>query len=149
MTAFTINPELFSTLIEDHQAKFPGAFVNISKCKFEAKSLSFSSGIFSPDSWSYGIEHNDPMLEHMWIDQIGEDEYVAKLKGGCLTIKATEEDKKSHYLYSDVKCKFRKTTGNLEKVLKAIQIWQEKRLALVKEYKDQIPNIDNSNLKDI
>jgi hypothetical protein len=148
MSAYKANPEVFSSLIEHHKELFCGAFAKVSKAALCEDTVFFQTGIFNSESWTNGYAINDPMLENMMIERVGEDEYVATLKDASLSIKATEEERR-YYAFSRVKCSFRKTAGSLDKVIKAVKKWQEKRLALVKEYKSEIVNVENSNLKDI
>ena len=147
MNKFLINAEIFASLVEDHKAKFPNAYADVKVANLDKASLFFSTTIYSPECWVNGISHNDPMREHIMIEQVGEDDYIATLDGGRLTILPRPEDR--GMAFSGINCRFRKTKGNADKIIKAIKKWQDKRLALVKEVKAEIPNIETSNLKDI
>ena len=150
MNELRINPEIFNILVEDHKAKFPNSHTNIACTDLSPHIAYFSSTIFSPESWIDECNHSDPMRVIIQIKQVDEDDYIASVVlGKYLTILPTPEDKAKQLFYSEVECPFRKITGNAEKIIKSVKTWQEKRLALVKEYKTEIPRIESSNLKDI
>lgn len=142
-----IDLNVFAVLVEDHKTRFNGGFALITCGALGKDTAFFNSTLYSPECWSNNISHNDPMKCHLMIEKVGEDSYVASMNHGSITIYPRPEDK--YMAYSQVKCTFRKTKGNAKKIIAAILKWQEKRLALVKELKSEIPHIADSNLKDI
>ena len=148
----TLNPKLeqFNSLVEQHQRLFNGAYAEIKPSSIGLGTAFFLSGIYSSGTWSNGLAHHDPMLVSIMIEYVGDDKFVASLlDGGSLVVFNKGVDGKSPYTFAPVEVRLRKTTGNAQKIMKAITTWQEKRLTLIKEYKDQIPNFSKSNLKDI
>lgn len=148
----TLNPSLeqFNSLVEQHQRLFNGAHAEIKPSSIGLGTAFFISGIYSSGTWSNGVAHHDPMLVSIMIEYVGDDKFVASLlDGGSLVVFNKGVDGKSPYTFAPAQVNFRKTTGNAEKIMKAITRWQENRLTLIKEYKDQIPNFSKSNLKDI
>lgn len=141
------NQDTFATLAEDHKKRFNGGFASVTHAALGKDTLFFNSTLYAPEYWSGGISHNDPMKEHIMIEKVGDDSYIATLDGGSLTIYPRPEDK--YMAYSSIKCRFRKTKGDAKKIIAAILKWQDKRLELVKEVKAEIPHIEKSNLKDI
>lgn len=141
-----IDKEVFNPLVAIHQNLFPqAAAVFKGQSSLCPDTLYFVSTIFSSAHWSNGYMENDPMHQSFIIERLGEDEYSACIQhGGSLLITPRPEER--HLAYSMVKCPFRKTQGSAQKIIKAIQAWQEKRLALVIEYKTEIRGFANSNL---
>lgn len=144
---YIIDPTIFQSLVEDHKVRFNNGFASVTIASLGKDTAFFNSTLYSPEHWTNNISHNDPMKEHIMIEKIGEDSYIATLDGGSLTIYPRPEDK--YMAYSSIKCRFRKTKGDAKKIITAILKWQDKRLELVKEVKAEIPNIEKSNLKDI
>lgn len=138
---------IFESLVKDHNERFNGGFASLTNANLDKNTIFFNTTLYSPEHWVNKISHNDPMKAHIMIEKVGEDSYIATLSGGSLTINVRPEDK--YMAYSSLKCGFRKTKGNADKIIKSILKWQDKRLALVKEVKPEIPNIEKSNLKDI
>lgn len=146
-TQKNIDKSVFEVLVEDHKQRFNGGYAAVNFAALGQDTVFFNSTLYAPEFWPNNTSHNDPMKEHIMIEKVGDDEYVATLDGGRLTIWPRPEDK--YMAYSSVKCGFRKTKGNAEKIIKSILKWQQKRIDLVKELKAEIPHIEQSNLKDI
>lgn len=148
MTDININPADFEVLAEDHRSRFNGGYARISRAALCGQTtVFFDSTLYSPDHWENKIAHNDPMKEHIMIEKVGDDSYIATLNGGRLTIYPRPDE--PYMAFSSVKCGFRKTKGNAKKIVETILRWQKKRFDLVKELKSEIPHIEKSNLKDI
>jgi hypothetical protein len=146
-TQKNIDKSVFEVLVEDHKQRFNGGYAYVKFAALGQDTVFFTTTLYAPEFWPNNIAQNDPMKEHIMIEKVGDDDYVATLDGGRITIWPRPEDK--YMAYSSVKCGFRKTKGNAEKIIKSILKWQQKRLELVKELKSEIPHIEKSNLKDI
>lgn len=144
---YNIEKEVFNPLIHSHLDLFPMSQAKLSgPSKFAPDTLYFISGIFAPEHNSGGYIDNDPFHISLMIERTGENEYTATLShGGTLLINPRPEER--HLAYSIVKCSMRKTKGSAEKVIKAVQAWQQKCRAVVLEHHSEIRGFANSNLK--
>lgn len=127
-------------LVSEHHSLFCGAYCNLYSVNMFPQILYFKSGIFNASSCYSGYVDNDPMLCTFTIKKIGDDEYTVY---GGVDISLEVND------YEYKPCKFRKTTGDMPKVLGAISKWQKKRLKLVLENKENIRGFDKSNLRNL
>lgn len=125
--------EHFNVLEDMHKELFPQgmAWVILQK-----DSVLFKSTIRNKDAWANGIEHNDPMRTLIDITPIADGKYSVELYSGdtlCIAPPAG-----SHLAFGRADCKLRKFKGTFEQVLKKLRAWEEKRLQVVEENKDNM-----------
>lgn len=125
--------EHFNVLEDMHKALFPQG---MSWVILQKDCVMFKSTIRNRDAWQGGYEHNDPMRSIFEIKPLANGKYTVHLFSGDTL--AIAPPKGSHLMFGRVECKFRKYTGTFEQVLKKLRAWEEKRLQIVEDNKDNM-----------
>ena len=125
--------EHFNVLEQMHKEFFPEGMAWVS---LQTDNIIFKSTIRNKSQWVNGIEHNDPMRSIINISKIEDDKFEVELYSGSSLM--TKPAKGSTNYFGRADCKLRKFKGNFEQVIKKIRLWEEKRLQVVEDNKDNM-----------
>lgn len=108
--------DTFSVAIEEYKKIFPHSFIKMSAPALQDSTAYITLMLLQPEDCPGGISHNDPMRTILEISSIKDFFVVERVTGGCLSVNPTNP----MLAMSSVKCALRKTTGDKDKIIKAL-----------------------------
>ena len=139
--------ERFEPVLEAHLKKFPNSTVKLKPCNKSSNVLYLETGIYS-EEFKRSKGQADPFHAVFEIQQTQDDHFILSIPNGLeLTIKPRPEDLNQGY--STACFPARRVRGNSTKILSRFEDLQAKQLSLVRQYRNQINNYEQSNLKSI
>ena len=134
----------FEELKAAHQAIFPNSYISFSKPCLGQGCFFIRLLIQQPIECENMIEHNDPMRTILSIYEQADGKFSLELvDGSSLSVNSTEP----YMAMSRVKCPFRKSTGDKDKIVKAFTNYLLKRKECIKNNKADIYHVNRINPK--
>jgi hypothetical protein len=127
--------DLMNQIEASFKAQFPKGYCNISKRNgLAGEQINLTIGLVDDiDVVTCKIRENDPMI-HKFLIFINGDNLEAVSVMGSLAVKPVD----NFYAMNFVKTKFRKTTGNADKISKMYAKWFKTLRSIVNEQGDNI-----------
>ena len=123
------NQEIINNIESSFKKHFPNGYINIYNRDQEKVDIQFYIGLIgNKNDINNGIRENDPM-HHLFVIRQKEDKLIADMLFGGLSCKPTNP----LYAMDNVKTKFRKTTGDSNKICTTYDKWFKKLKELVIE----------------
>lgn len=126
---------------------FPNGYIGITTGCLGSESISIETLLVDEINVT---KHNDPMLINLWLHNamyetgVLKETVVLEKSKGFLSINPPKD---SFYAMENVKIPFRKTTGDIDKVYKAIDRFYKRAKDIVNENESNIYNRDKYNNK--
>ncbi len=134
----------FEELKAAHQAIFPNSYMSFSKPCLGEGCFFIGLMLQHPSDCANKIEHNDPMRTILSIYEQADGKFSLELvDGSSLSVNPTVP----HMAMSRVKCPFRKSTGDKDKIVKAFTNYLLKRKECIKTNKADIYHVNRIDPK--